>query len=202
MPRPSRRLSQDVCPSVLPIPMSLGAGHKSIDRVSHAIVPPYEAMATLARHAPVGSIDATPWDGHNALHWLWPLSTKTVSLSLLHPTRSHEALAALREDGPGLLGSDGDGVEQGWVQHRHTCLAPLIRTARGVSEKRDPHLAAWGPWALTEVQTFCPRAKAPPTGGEWRAWSARLSHWIDRYHARADDAGRLARRWQRELASL
>jgi len=45
-------------------------------------------------------------------------------------------------------------------------------------------------------------AKAPPTGGAWRAWYARFCHVIDRYHERADDAGRLARRLQRELASL
>ena len=45
-------------------------------------------------------------------------------------------------------------------------------------------------------------AKAPPTGGEWRAWYARLCTLIDRYHERQDDAGRLVRRLQREMASL
>ena len=60
MHRTSRRLIQDFCHSVLPIPMSLGAVHKIIDRVSHALLPHYEALATLARHATVGSIDETP----------------------------------------------------------------------------------------------------------------------------------------------
>ena len=45
-------------------------------------------------------------------------------------------------------------------------------------------------------------AKAPPSGGEWHAWYARLCTLITRYHARKDDAGRLARRLQREMASL
>jgi hypothetical protein len=45
-------------------------------------------------------------------------------------------------------------------------------------------------------------AKAPPTGGEWRAWYARFGTLIDRYHARQDDAGRLVRRVQRAMASL
>jgi transposase len=49
---------------------------------------------------------------------------------------------------------------------------------------------------------LCAMAKAPPTGGEWRAWYARLCTFIDRYHTRPDDAGRLARRLQREMASL
>jgi transposase len=202
MHRTSRRLIQHFCHSVLNLPMSLGAVQKIIDRVSHAIVPHYEAMATLARHAPVGSIDETPWYCRNTLHWLWTLSTDTVSLSLMHPHRSPEAFAALIEEWQGILVSDGYGVSQGWVQHRQTCLAHLIRTARGFSEKRDPHLAACGTWALTELQTLCHMAKAPPTGGEWRAWYARLCHLIHRYHERADDAGRLARRLQRELASL
>jgi transposase len=202
MHRTSRRLIQDFCHAVLNLPMSLGAVHKIIDRVSHAIVPHYEAIATLARHATVGYIDATPWYCHNALNWLWTLSSDTVSLSLIHPHRSQEAFAALSEEWQGLLVSDGYGVSQGWVQNRQTCLAHLIRTARGLSEKRDPHLAACGQWALTALQTFCHRATAPPTGGEWRAWYARFCHLINRYHARADDAGRLARRVQRELASL
>jgi transposase len=202
MHRTSRRLIQDFCHSVLNLPISLGAVQKIIDRVSHAIVPHYEAIATLARHAPVGSIDETPWYCHNALHWLWTLSTPTVSLYLIHPHRSQEAFAALIEDWQGIVVSDGYGVSQGWGQHRQTCLAHLIRTARGLSEKRDPYLAACGTWALKELQALCHMAKAPPTGGEWRAWYARLCHLIDRYHARADDAGRLARRLQREMASL
>jgi transposase len=81
-------------------------------------------------------------------------------------------------------------------------LAHLIRTARGLSEKRDPPLAACGQWTLPELQTLCHMATAPPTGSEWRAWYARVCHLIECYHARADDAGRLARRLQRELASL
>jgi len=45
-------------------------------------------------------------------------------------------------------------------------------------------------------------ATAPPTGGEWRAWYARLCKFIDQYHDRHDDAGRLARRLLREMDSL
>jgi len=45
-------------------------------------------------------------------------------------------------------------------------------------------------------------ATAPPTGGEWRAWYARLCRLIDQYHDRPDDAGRFARRLLREMDSL
>ncbi|MEE8251730.1 MAG: IS66 family transposase [Gemmatimonadales bacterium] len=202
MHRTSRRLMQDFCHSVLRIPMSLGTLQKVIDRVSQAILPHYDAIATLARQAPVGYIDETPWYCQNALNWLWTLSTETVSLSLIHPNRSKDAFFALIEQWQGLLVSDGYGVYQHWVHGRQTCLAHLIRTARGLSEKSDPHLAACGTWALKELQTLCHMAKAPPTGGQWRAWYARFCHLIDRYHERSDDAGRLTRRLQREMVSL
>jgi transposase len=61
MHRNSRRLVQDFCHSVLHRPRSLGAIQKVIERVSQAIVPHYEAIAALARHATVGYIDETPW---------------------------------------------------------------------------------------------------------------------------------------------
>jgi transposase len=198
----SRRLIQDFCQSVLHIPMSLGGMQKVLDRVSQAIAPHYDAIASLARQAPVGYIDETPWYCHNTLQWLWTMVTDTVALYLIHPRRSKEAFAALIDDWAGILVSDGYGVYQDWVQQRQTCLAHLIRTARGLSEKRDPALAACGAWALKELQRLCHMAKAPPSGGEWRAWYARFCKLIEQYQARADDAGRLARRLVREMASL
>jgi transposase len=202
MHRTSRRLVQDFCHSVLHLPISLGAIQKVIDRASQALVPHYEAIATLARHAPVGYIDETPWYCHNTLQWLWTMATDTVSLYLIHPHRSKEAFLTLIEEWQGILVSDGYGVYQDWVNRRQTCLAHLIRPARGLSENRQAELAACGAWALKELQCLCAMAKAPPTGGEWRAWYARLCTLIDRYHERKDDAGRLARRLQREMASL
>lgn len=52
--RTSWRLVQDCCHAVLHIPISLGAVHKIIPRVSQALVPHSEAMATLARQTPGG----------------------------------------------------------------------------------------------------------------------------------------------------
>jgi transposase len=198
----SRRLIRDFCQSVLHIPMSLGAVQKVIDRVSEALVPHYELMAELARQAPVGYIDETPWYCQNMLQWLWTMATDTVTLYLVHPHRSKDAFFDLIDDWQGILVSDGYGVYQNWVHQRQTCLAHLIRTARGLAEKRAPELAACGVWALAELQRLCHMAKAPPSGGEWNAWYARFCHLIERYHVRQDEAGRLARRLQREMASL
>jgi transposase len=119
--RTSRRLGQDFCHSVLHLPISVGAIPKVIDRASQALVPHYEAIAALARHAPVGSIDETPWYCHHTLQGLWTMATDTVSLSLMHPHRSKEALLTLIEEWQGILGSDGYGVYQDWVHRRQTC---------------------------------------------------------------------------------
>lgn len=198
----SRRLIQDFCHSVLHIPISLGTVQKMIDRLSNAILPHYEAIAALARSATVGYIDETPWYCQNALQWLWSMTTERVSLFLIHANRSKEAFFDLIDDWKGILVSDGYGVYQNWVNRRQTCLAHLIRTARGLSEKSLPELAACGKWALSELQRLCHMAKAPPSGGEWNAWYARFCNLIGRYRERQDDAGRLARRLQREMASL
>lgn len=106
----SRRLLQDFCHLVLSIPISLGAIQKVIDRTSQALLPHYEAIAALARQAPVGYIDETPWYCQNALNWLWTMTTETVSLFLIHPNRSKAAFFELIDDWSGLLVSDGYGV--------------------------------------------------------------------------------------------
>jgi transposase len=109
---------------------------------------------------------------------------------------------ALIDDWAGIVVSDGYGVYQTWVAHRQACLAHLIRTARSLAECQPAALAACGTWALAELQRLCHMATAPPTGGEWRAWYARLCKLIEQYHDRSDDAGQFARRLLREMDSL
>jgi transposase len=130
------------------------------------------------------------------------LVSDTAALDMMHPHRSTEAFAALIDDWAGLLVRDGSGVSRPWVQARHTCLAHLIRTARGLAERPNADLAACGAWALAELQRLCHMATAPPTGGAWRAWYARLCRLIEPDHDGPDDAGRLARRLLREMDAL
>ncbi len=197
-----RRMVQTFCSSVLGVPISLGAIQKVVDRVSQAIDPHYALIGTQARQATVNYIDETPWYCENALEWLWVMASEQVAFYMIHPRRSKEAFFELIDDWAGLLVSDGYGVYQKWVNARQTCLAHLIRTARGLAARPQPELAACGAWALVELQRLCQMAKAPPTGGDWLAWYARLCKLIKRYHERSDDAGRFARRLLREMDSL
>lgn len=66
-----RRMVQTFCASVLHVPISLGAIQKVLTRVTHAIAPLYDAIATQARRAVVNDIDATSWFCHRTLQWLW-----------------------------------------------------------------------------------------------------------------------------------
>jgi transposase len=197
-----RRMVQTFCASVRRVPLSLGAIQKVLDRVTQSIEPHYTAIATQARHALVNYIDETPWFLTNSLQWLWVMVSDSVAFYIIHPRRSKEAFAALIDDWAGILVSDGYGVYRNWVQARQTCLAHLIRSARSLAARDHPDLAACGVWAMAELQRLCHMATAPPTGGEWRAWYARLCRLIDLYHDRQDDAGKFTRRLLREMDSL
>jgi transposase len=198
----SRSLLQMFCASVLGIPIGLGAIQKVIDRLTLALQPYYEAIARIARHTPVGYIDETPWFCQSTLQWLWVMTSPQAAFYRIDPRRSTEAFLALIDDWDGILVSDGYGVYQSWVAKRQTCLAHLIRRARGLAQRTAPHVAACGKRALAELQRLCHMAHSPPTGGQWRAWYARLCDLIKRYHARNDEAGQLVRHLLREMDSL
>ena len=198
----SRSLIQTFCASVLGFPIGLGTIQKVIDRVTLAIQPHYETIAHIARQARVNYIDETPWFAQGSLQWLWVMTSPAVAFYRIDPSRSKEAFLALIDDWDGILVSDGYGVYQTWVAKRQTCLAHLIRRARGLAQRHDPQLAAFGTRAVAELQRLCHMAHSPPTGGEWRAWYARLCALINRYHDRKDEAGKLVRHLLREMDAL
>jgi len=109
---------------------------------------------------------------------------------------------ALIDDWAGILVSDGYGVYKHWLNLRQTCLAHLIRTATGLSQRKDPQIASFGKKALSELKRLCKMAHAPPTEGQLRTFYARFIHLIFDHHQRKDEAGRFARRLIRELESL
>jgi transposase len=200
--RGSRSAVQEFCTSVLGIPMSRGTIQRAVDRVSEAITPHYEAIAGKARGATVNYIDETAWYQHGVLAWLWVMVNTTVALFTVHASRSQAAFEALIERWAGILVSDGYGVYQQWVHGRQTCLAHLIRRARGLAERRDPEIALFGGRVMRELQRLVHWATAPPTSGEVQTWYARMVHLLGRYQQRSDEAGTFARTLERELGAL
>lgn len=198
----SRTTIQELLSSVLGIHISKGAIQTVIDRVSEAIKPYHEAIGRVARTAKVNYIDETSWFMNGALMWLWTMVNTTVAFFMIHPNRSKEAFLALIEDWEGILVSDGYRVYQKWVNLRQTCLAHLIRTAKALSESKNPEIASFGIKAMNELKRLCKMAHAPPTKGQWRAFYARFIHLIFQNNERKDDAGKFARRLIREMDSL
>ena len=131
-----------------------------------------------------------------------PWSTPRWPILEFHPRRSKEALTALIDDWQGILVSDGFTVYRQWVELRQTCLAHLIRTAKGLSQRKDPQIAHFGLRALAELRRLCSMAHDPPNLGQWQAFYARLCHLINKNHDRKDDAGKFARRLLREMDCL
>ena len=129
-----------------------------LERTSLAIVPHDAALARLARKAPVGYVDETPWYCGHALQWLWSMVTDTVVLYRIHAKRSQAAFESLIKDWRGTLVSDGYGVYQAWGNARQSCLAHLVRRARELSQRPQADLAACGKVALKELQRLCQMA--------------------------------------------
>jgi transposase len=200
--RDSRTAVQEFCASVLGVPISRGAIQRMVDRVSEAIAPLYAAITEQVRSSKVNYIDETAWYQHGVLAWLWVMVNTTAALFTVQSCRSKEAFERLVERWAGILVSDGYGVYRQWLHGRQTCLAHLIRRARGLSERCDPEIAWCGHRALAELQRLVHWAHAPPTSGEVQTWYARMVHLISQYRHRHDDAGTFARTLEREMGAV
>ena len=198
----SRETIKTFCASVLDVHISLGAVQKVIDRVSTAIRPHHEAIRDKARSQEVNHLDETTWKKGGKLNWLWVMANSVVAFFMIHPNRSQTAFDELIGAWEGILVSDGYKIYQKWVNARQTCLAHLIRRAKGLAERQDPELAKCGKWARSELQRLCKMAKAPPTEAEWRSFYARLCRLIALYRDSDSDAGRFVRHIENEMDSL
>ena len=198
----SRSAVQALCTSVCGIPLRKGAIQKRVDRVSEAIVPYYNAIGQVAR-TPLGSyIDETSWLLHGDRNWLWVMANPEVAYFQIHPNRSKAAFVQLIGDWTGILVSDGYLVYQHWQGLRQSCLAHLIRTAKGLAEHLERGIAGFGQRVHRELQRLCHMGTERPTVGQWRAWYARFRALLNHHMTREDKAGTFARRLERAGEAL
>ncbi len=198
----SRESIQTFCSSVLGISISQGGIQKILDRASAAIKPHYKAIQDKARSQDVNHLDETTWKNNGKLNWLWVMANSVVALFMIHTNRSQAAFEELIGAWEGILVSDGYRIYQKWVHSRQTCLAHLIRRAKGLSERKDPELARCGKWARAELRRLCKMAKAPPTGAQWRSFYARLCRLIALYRDSDSEAGTFVRHIENEMDAL
>ena len=200
----SRTSVQMLCQDFLNFPISLGAIQKVIDRVSAAILPHYQAIAVTARQSLVNGIDETIWKMHGKLMYMWAMVNSKVAFFKIHQRRSKEAFLELIADWKGILISDGYRLYTDWINLRQTCLAHLIRDARGLFEHPKKEISQFGQKALEMLQTLCSMAKDVPDKKEWNDFYSGFIDLIfdniDRY--KKDEAGIFARRLLREMDCL
>src|SRR5262245_6379002 len=140
----SRSAVQDLCTSVFGIPLSKGAIQKMVDRVSEAIMPHYTAIGEVARTSLVNYIDETSWLTSGDRGWVWVMANPHVAYFQIHPNRSKGAFTQLIGDWKGILVSDGYLVYRYWQGLRQSCLAHLMRTAKGLTECMEAGMARFG----------------------------------------------------------
>ncbi len=198
----SRETVRTFCKSVLDFPISSGAIQKVIDRASEALQPAYEKIADIAHNSEVNYIDETSWFQNGSLNWLWVMVNSTVAYFMIHKNRSKVAFLALVQDWEGILVSDNYGVYTKWVNLRQTCLAHLIRKAKGLAERKDKITKHFGQQIVKDLQLLCHWAKSPPNNKEWREFYERFTGLIFDHQDDDGEVGTLARSLIRQLESL
>lgn len=134
--------------------------------------------------------------------WLWVMASPHVAFFKILTSRSKEAFKTLVDKWAGILVSDGYAVYRNWVNRQQTCLAHLIRRAKGLMGRQDPELAKFGQRVFSELQRLIAWANAPPTKGEASVWYARMVHLIAQHRAREDKAGTFARHLEKLMGQL
>ena len=198
----SREAVQNFCRSVLGFHISTGAIQNVIDRASRAIQPIHDEIGRQIRQAPVNHVDETSFYQEGRLEWLWTMINHTLAFFMIHAHRSAEAFQELIQNWRGTLISDDYGVYRKWTEKRQSCLAHLIRRAKGLSEKKDEKIAAFGRSVLAELRLLCHWAKAPPTLDQELAFYNRFVHFLLDHQEGQDEAGKFSRRMLKELGSL
>ena len=202
----SWRKIADCLRQVFGLPISLGAVGKCLKRAAAAIEAHYEAIGRAVRASPVNHVDETTWRQHGppgkVLLWLWVLVNREAAFFRLAQSRKAEEFEALRGDWVGTLVSDDMAVYRKWEHKRQSCLAHLIRTARGLAGSGDVKVSSCGKWGLKELQRLVGMSPEKTSGWELRAFLARFCRYVALYRGLAGKAGAFVRRLDEEFPEL
>jgi transposase len=134
-----------------------------------------------ARASLVKYIDETAWLLHGDRQRLWVMANPAVAYFQIHPARSKAAFVQLIGDWRGILVSDGYLLDHSWQGLRQSCLAHLIRTAKGLMESMEADIPRFGARVHAQLQRLCHMGTERPTVGQWRAWYARFDSLVNQH---------------------
>jgi len=198
----SRDTVRTFCQSVFGFSISSGAIQKVIDRASRALKSVHEKIGDCARTSQANYIDETSWFQNGVLNWLWVMTNNRVAYFMIHKNRSKQAFMDLVQDWEGLLISDNYGVYMKWANLRQTCLAHLIRKAKGLAERKDQVTHRFGRQIARDLQLLCHWAKEFPDDQEWRDFYQRFTVLIFDHQTSKGEVGTMARSLIRQIESL
>ena len=132
----SKRFIQDIMEDFFGIDISLGSISSCEKRISSAIKKPVEQAHQHAQKAGVMYADETGWRECNKKAWLWVAVTSTVTVFMVHLSRSREAARKLLGAFGGILGSDRWSPYRVHGGLRQFCWAHLSRRFIGFSEMK------------------------------------------------------------------
>ena len=189
------------------VKVSLGSVMNLRQRCSQALESHYNAIANVARKAPVNHIDETSWPTFGpegkGRNWLWVMVSGLVAFFMIHPHRSREAFEKLIGSWQGYLISDDYGLYRKWTaENRQSCLAHLLRAAKKLSEDPEQDIAKWGARLLKELGRLSQMSKQGPTRGEWQAWVMRIKRLFHKLKDRDGNLGSLVSRLDKHFPSL
>ena len=203
----TRRQIQEIMLDVFGLPISLGALQNIVYRVSDAILPHYEVIAAGARESLFNHVDETSWRTHGPvlgklLHWLWVLGNPYVAFFMVAPTRSNESYKNLIKDWKGLLISDDYAVYKSWDGPRQTCLAHMLREAKGLAESVDEEEAKCGKRILALLKYIMSFEDKPPPKNFLTSLDRRTSRLFKDFGDLPGKAGGLVLRIYKNLETL
>ena len=196
----------DCLGQVFGLPISPGAINKCLKRACAAVEAHYEAIGRAVRASPVNHADETTWRQHGPLGkkllWLWVLVNREAAFFRLASSRKAEEFEALRGSWTGTLVSDDYGAYRNWEHGRQSCLAHLLRAARGLAESGDARTPACGRWGLGELGRLLRMSPESTTRGELSTFYARFCRYVALYRETRGKAGAFVRRLEREFGEL
>lgn len=152
-PHVSKRGIEEICETVLQVPISLGTVANLEQEMSAALQPAHAQAQHVVQQAPIKHVDETGWKQAGKKRWLWAAATATAVCFLIHAKRGWQGLRALLASKlKGLFVSD-----RWWVYHRlpvrrrQICWAHLKRDFQKLVD-RGGHAQPIGQQGLDTVR--------------------------------------------------
>lgn len=201
----TRRQLQELLRDVFGLPISQGGIQNCIDKASSAIEPHYNLIGKGIQGCAVANIDETSWRTFGPmrkhLHWLWVMACEFLAFFMIHAHRSSEAFRILVGAWKGYLISDDYAPYRSWEHGRQTCLAHLIRKAKGFVESINKEEARFGKRLLSAFTKLCELEGTHPGPGPIISLRARLARLVTDFRHNKK-LSKLAKRLLNEFDSL